>query len=127
MSRDGLEPAAPRLRETRIDLSPREVRINPGLVFAVTLFSLKVKAGLSEELESLRRAREQILEERSAIIHFFFLGARNRVIEGQSSVVFFKIVWNLLVLHMSIVYISWFKQEWWTYFCRFVFVCFTLI
>ena len=61
-----------------------------------------MKAGLSEELESLRRAREQILEERSAIIHFFFLGARNRVIEGQSSVVFLKIGWNLFrlsVLH----------------------------
>ena len=43
--------------------------------------------------------------------------------------------WNLMLiffwltaLHVSIftVYVRWFKEEGWTYFCRFVFVCFTL-
>ena len=58
--------------------------------------------------------------------------------EGQSPGVFFKIgtfCWPFLALgiaraliHIHVQYndISWFKEEGWKYFCRFVFVCFTL-
>ena len=29
--------------------------------------------------------------------------------------------------HVHIYSIRWFKEDWWKYFCRFVFVCFTLL
>ena len=51
-------------------------------------------------------------------------------IEGQSPVVFFK-NWNILLTFFgswccTCAYLSWFKDEGWKYFCRFLIVCFTL-